>query len=182
MPRKIKIKNLRVDGIRISLPVFKQVAEQLLPGTNPTLNQQKNGKRSKLAIARELLAVDPDFRKRFKEGARQVLAGPIKKAASEFGYKAESTAGISLTDAEIIELDQYFGGLVAWTLGKDVQCPNPPAWAADEHFRAYWAPTKERERIETEKHGRMLTTDERKAHGTFDDGLRGPDHSLPMVA
>lgn len=177
--KKVRLKNLRVDGVRISLPTFKAVAEKLLPGPDATPNEQRKGKKTKLTIARELSAVDPEFRKRFKHTAREVLAGPVKRAAADFGYNADATTGIEPTDSEVIELDQYFGALSKWAAGPaNTESPNPPNWATDEHFRACWAPTIKREREEMEKHGRSLTADERKAHGTFDDSLRGPDCPL----
>jgi hypothetical protein len=71
---------------RIPIAVLKRAAEALLPGPDVSRHEQRHGKKAKLTVLRQLIKVDPAFRKRVKDFCIQDQAADSRAYAREMGW------------------------------------------------------------------------------------------------
>ena len=86
--QKVSVKNLRVFGQRIPDGVFRKIADELLPGPDPTANDLKNGAPSKAQVLAALCETDPAWRKKTTAAAQREMSKDAKQAASKAGWIA----------------------------------------------------------------------------------------------
>jgi hypothetical protein len=96
--RKIAIKNLRLGAKRIPDGIWRQAADNLLPGAEPTLNERKNGSPSKAMVMEGLCAVDPTWRKKMKAECAKLMAAPLKAQAAKAGWIAPSESSTAIAE------------------------------------------------------------------------------------
>lgn len=86
MKRKVSVKNLRVLGQRIPDAMFREIAEELIPGDGPTESQRKHGAASKAQMMAALCETDKSWRDRVQKAALRKKAAATKQMAADNGY------------------------------------------------------------------------------------------------
>jgi hypothetical protein len=84
--RKVSVKNLRVAGQRIPDGLFREIAEELIPGPGPTESQLKHGAPSKAQMQVALCTTDRTWRVRVQKAVLSRKTAETKKMAAEHGY------------------------------------------------------------------------------------------------